>query len=198
MGVFGVVALLSLSEISAQDSGVAVVDSTAVLRGYYVSQELAAETEAEATKLRGKAQERITNIQAVQKELQDLSQKMNDPKTATAVKEAVRQDGLKKQQLLAAMQQELRESGQRGQRALRDHQMEKMASIRKEVTEAIQTYASDEGFTYVFDIGGRSATQTPFVLYVKDKTDITQSVLDELNKDQPASETNQPQEPAAE
>ena len=53
-----------------------------------------------------------------------------------------------------------------------------------------------DNYDYVFDKSGMSTSQVPFLLYAKDATDITASLLKDLNKDAPPEDSGANPEPA--
>jgi outer membrane protein len=58
-----------------------------------------------------------------------------------------------------------------------------MQGILEEIRKRIVDHSKSEDFDFVLDKSGLSANQVPFLLYTKDATDITSTLLTELNKD---------------
>jgi len=54
--------------------------------------------------------------------------------------------------------------------------------ILKDIHAIIKTKSAELGFDIVFDQSGLNSSQVPFALYVKDGKDITQIILQEINK----------------
>ena len=61
-----------------------------------------------------------------------------------------------------------------------------MNDIRADVIDAVNKYAEGAEVDYVFDESGLTSTQVPFIVYVRNRVDITPDVLKLLNKDAPA------------
>lgn len=65
-----------------------------------------------------------------------------------------------------------------------------MDQIRADVLEAVNAHAATatENVDYVFDNSGLTTSQVPFLIYVRNKIDLTGAVLAKLNKDAPKVE----------
>ncbi|NJR43660.1 MAG: OmpH family outer membrane protein [Akkermansiaceae bacterium] len=83
------------------------------------------------------------------------------------------------------MDRERREFIQRRQQALNERMMQRMRGILEEIRKLVEEKAKADNFDYVIDKSGTSASQVPFLLYSKDSSDITPSILKDLNKDAP-------------
>jgi Skp family chaperone for outer membrane proteins len=68
---------------------------------------------------------------------------------------------------------------------LNEKMLQRMKGILEEIRKLVEEQAKAEDFDYVFDKSGMSTSQVPFLLYTKDATDITASLLKDLNKDAP-------------
>jgi Skp family chaperone for outer membrane proteins len=60
-----------------------------------------------------------------------------------------------------------------------------MNDIRSDVVNVVNQYAEGAEVDYVFDESGLTSTQVPFIVYVRNRVDITADVLKLLNKDAP-------------
>jgi outer membrane protein len=64
-----------------------------------------------------------------------------------------------------------------------DDQTKRMRrELVEEITSAITVYARDEGFATVLDSSGQSLNGVPSILYVDNRYDITEKLIDRLNK----------------
>ena len=76
--------------------------------------------------------------------------------------------------------------------------VQRMKGILEEIRKLVEERAKVENYDYVFDKSGLSTTQVPFLLYTKDATDITVSLLKDLNKDAPPESLIKPEDTPAE
>ena len=67
--------------------------------------------------------------------------------------------------------------------------VQRMKGILEEIRKLVEEQAKVDNFDYVFDKSGLSTSQVPFLLYAKDATDITASLLKDLNKDAPPEDS---------
>ena len=74
---------------------------------------------------------------------------------------------------------------------------QKMDALQKKITqtvmETVNEYAATQDVDFVFDESGLSRSEIPFLIYVRDRIDLTEEVLKILNKDAPKKEA--PEEP---
>lgn len=181
--------LFSLLNLSAQAPKVAIVDMGKLLNEYHETRAAQAEDQSEKEKIQAQDNERMAAIQELDTELKKIAQSMQDPSLAAEKREEIRQKGLDKQQTLMALQRERQESTQRRVNALKEHMVAKMQDIRKTVIDRVNKYGEENKYDYVFDQTGLSTNYVPFLLYVRDKQDITDEILADLNKDAPAEST---------
>ena len=85
-----------------------------------------------------------------------------------------------------ALDRERREYLQRRNQALNEKMVQRMKGILEEIRKLVEEKAKLGNYDYVFDKSGLSTSQVPVLLYTKDATDITASLLKDLNKDAPA------------
>ncbi|MGE9268303.1 MAG: OmpH family outer membrane protein [Verrucomicrobiales bacterium] len=190
--------LLSLLQVQAQDKPkVATVDMGVLLNEYHETKAAQAQDREEKQKIQAQDQERLENIKELDTELKKLAQSMQDPSLAEDKRKQLLASGQEKQQTLVNLQRERQESTQRRINALKEHMVAKMQDIRKTVIDRVNSYGEANGFDYVFDSTGQSTNYVPFLLYIRDKEDITAAVLKDLNKDAPAAPAGE-EAPAAE
>ena len=54
-----------------------------------------------------------------------------------------------------------------------------------DVRAIVQKIAEEEGFDHVFEVSGETSSQLSTLIYIRNATDLTDRVIEELNKDQP-------------
>ena len=97
-----------------------------------------------------------------------------------------------------ALDRERREFLQRRNQALNEKMVQRMKGILEEIRKLVEEQAKADNYDYVFDKSGLSTSQVPFLLYTKDATDITASLLKDLNKDAPPESLRSEGDPAPE
>ena len=54
-----------------------------------------------------------------------------------------------------------------------------------DVRTIVQKVAEEEGFDHVFEVSGKTSSQLSTLIYIRNATDLTDRVIEKLNKDQP-------------
>ncbi len=186
---FGSVAVLtllfSLLNLGAQTPKVAIADMGKLLNQYHETIIAKDEDRREKEKIQAQDNERLKSIKDMDAEVKKIAQSMQDPSLSKSKRQEIRNKGMAKQQTLRALQLERQESTQRRVNALKEHMVAKMRDIRKTVIDRVNTFGEENGYDYVFDKTGLSTNYVPFLLYIREKTDITDKVLADLNESAP-------------
>jgi len=164
---------------------VAMVDMTHLLNNYHKSK--AAEQEEKVNREAiGKGREkREVEIKALLEELKKHQTDLRDPQLSDTKKREILETAQLKNGNLKNLQMELQEFLDRSSRALNEKMVGLMNDIRSDVVNVVNQYAEGAEVDYVFDESGLTSTQVPFIVYVRNRVDITADVLKLLNKDAP-------------
>jgi len=147
------------------------INSEKVLQNYQAAIDASKKLEAESNKWGQELQKMQQQFKDSQEKLQQQSLLLSDAKKKEKTQEI--------EALYLKIQQYQNEKwGQQGEYFKR--QQELMGPVIQTINETIHKIGKDEGFDYIFDtIAGN-------VLYAKDKYDLTDKLLEELKKNQPA------------
>ena len=190
---FSLLISLATLPLPAQEGPkVAIVDMGKLLNEFNETLALRTESEAERKKLDEKNSERLEPITKIASELEATIKLIQGNTLSEQQKLAKRQEGAQKEQILMGLQRERKETIERGMKAIQDNLVTKMAGIRIKVAAAVEKYAEEEGYNYVFDSTGQSTNLVPFVLYIRNKTDITEDVLGVINASATPAPTPEP------
>ncbi len=173
---------------SAGELKVATVNMTTLLNNYYKTKAAENEDEVEKTDIKKDDAERLSALQALKEELRKLFNEFNDPSLSADKKKAISKTAADRKATLAALEREREEFLQRRGRALNQKMGGIMDQIRTDVIEAVNAHAATQNADYVFDNSGLTTSQVPFLIYVRNKIDLTDAVLEKLNKDAPKVE----------
>ena len=122
-----------------------------------------------------KIREQLDDKEIGQKKKQDLNQEAND----------LTQDGIHKER-------ERSEFLERRNRALSEKMTKQMRAILVKIQRTVSDRAKAGNYDYIFDQSGNSNQGIPFVLHARDTTDLTDSLLEEINKDAPKESSDTP------
>ncbi len=185
-GVFGSVALMARADDGPK---IAVVDMQKVVKGHY-------ETQTEEAKWRSDSEKAQKEFDVLTKDAQDLynqikedqDQSNNPTATADAKAKAV-SEGQQKNAQLQQKLQERQKFQNDTQQLMQQRVIQFRTMIVDEVSKVAITVAKRHGATLVLDRGS--------TIFADPSYDITQEVVDEINKNRPANLPALPAEPAA-
>lgn len=176
---------------------IATVDMQQLFKDYHRTNEAQKEINVERARIQKENNERLARIRELDDELQKMRKQLDDPSISDTKKQTVYRDWQMKQNEGISVDRERREFLQRRNQALNEKMVQRMKGILEEIRKLVEEQAKTEDYDYVFDRSGLSTSQVPFLLFTKDATDITPTLLKDLNKDAPA-ESAAAEEPAAE
>ena len=137
--------------------------------------------------IRKEAAERASAMTSINEELRKLSVDFRYPQLSAEKRKSIAAEAKEKQSTLEILKNDREEYLDRSSRALNQKMVLIMDEIRAEVITAVNQYAEGADVDYVFDESGLTTTQVPFIVYVRNRVDITADVLKLLNKDAPES-----------
>ena len=190
LAVFAALLMLPFSASADPKMKLGTVNMSKLLNEHYLTKAAEAEEEVEREGIKEDDKDRIVAIKAIQEEMKILDAERRDPSLVEAKRRASLEKLAALDAQMKALAKERDEFLQRRGNALQ----QKIASIRNEirieVTNTVAAHAKDStDVDFVVDSSGLTATQVPFLLFAREKVDLTDDVLKLLNKDAPAETT---------
>ena len=194
------IAATLVTAASAQDAAIkiATVDMQELFKQYYRTNEAQKQINVERARIQKDNNERLSRIRELETNLGNLKKQIEDPAINDSKKQTLFKDWQMQQQEGIALDRERREFLQRRNQALNEKMVQRMKGILEEIRKLVEEQAKTDNYDYVFDKSGLSTSQVPFLLYTKDATDITASILKDLNKDAPEESATPAEEAPAE
>lgn len=168
---------------------IATVDMQALTQAYNKTKTTRAKMEKDIARVKADGEERMKQLQALAKEVEDLKKQIDDPSIAEAKRRTLMNTRQLKGQELQTLQADLEDFMKRKDRAVKEQILVEMKGILDEIRAKVQKHAEAEDYDYVLDKGGVSTSQVPILLYTKDATDITEVLLSTINEGVPAPES---------
>ncbi|WP_127845994.1 OmpH family outer membrane protein [Psychroflexus aestuariivivens] len=153
------------SLMSCQQQKTAYVDNTVLIQDYYKMESTEAKYEEKSKKM---SDELDANVMEFQKEVQEFQK--NEGSMSKAELEREQNRLMQKQQMLQQQQQQQSQ-------ALRQESDQAIDSLIKEVRDFVEDYGKENGYTYIF-----GSNESANIMYAKEGLDITDDILEELNK----------------
>ena len=181
------VAALCVENAMAQDTKlkIATVDMQQLFKAYYKTAEVQEQLSLQQEKIKKLNEEKSEPIRKMTVELEALKQQYEDSSLSEAKKQAAYQAHQMKFNQGVQMNREREEFLQRRIRALNEHSVKFMQDILGDLRDIVTEYSKAEGYDHVIDKTATSTSQINVLLYSKDASDITSSILKNLNKEQP-------------
>jgi outer membrane protein len=162
---------------------IATVDMQELFRNFHRTEEAQKQINVERARIQKDNNERLAHIRNTEESLDSLRKQLDDPAVNETRKHTLFREWQAQQQEVIANDRERREFLQRRNQALNENMVQRMKGILEEIRKLVEGQAMVDNYDYVFDKSGLSTSQVPFLLYAKDATDITASLLKGLNKD---------------
>lgn len=182
--IAGLVCVIGLTiSAKAETLKVAVVDMKILLTEFHETKTAESEDAIQREDTQKDDAERIAAIKALEEEMRRLAGNAQDPSLAEAKRQEIAKQLAEREQTFVALRRERQEFINRRGRLLNQNMISRMNDIRATIAKAVQAHAETLDVDYVFDSAGLTSSQVPFMLYIRNKVDITQDVLKLLNKD---------------
>ena len=178
--VFVLLLFCCIAAVSAQQK-IAVVNMDTLFREYYKTKMVEANLKRQADIYKDYALKLQEEIKRLQAEFVDLRDAALNVVLTEAARESKRLAAKDKYRQLTGKENELKDYNREKQAQLRDEQDKQRAKILKEIQEVVKNQAVLSGYTIVLDNNAFSLAALPAVVYAAPSTDITASVLKELN-----------------
>ena len=187
LAAFAALLLLSLTASADPKMKLGTVNMAKLLMEYHLTKAALAEEDVEREEIKKDDQERIVAIKAMNDEMKLLDAELRDPSLA----EAKRRASLEKLKLydakIKALGRERNDFLQRRGKALNQKMASIMNEIRIEVVGRVAAHVKDStDVDFVVDSSGLTTAQIPFLLYARERVDLTDDMLKLLKKEAPA------------
>ncbi|MDG1072334.1 MAG: OmpH family outer membrane protein [Akkermansiaceae bacterium] len=187
LAALAAVLLLPLTASADPKMKLGTVNMTKLLIEYHLTKAARAEENIEREDIKKDDQERIVAIKAMSDEMRLLDAELRDPSLA----EAKRRASLEKLKLydskIKALSKERDEFLKRRGNALNQKMASIMNEIRIEVVSRVAAHVKDStDVDFVVDSSGLTTAQIPFLLYARERVDLTDDMLKLLKKEAPA------------
>ena len=176
---------------------IGVLDMNKLFENYYLKLEIERDVASRIDALKNSS--RVQAVQETDAKLKELAATVRDRKLAAETRELAAKEfnslALEHQSLVQEMEQYLSDEKQKATLELVETLEEIIVTVREEVA----VISKEGGYDFVLETGGMTSSRISPIIYLKEKTDLTDLVIERLNKDAPSqdSEEEEAAEPAA-
>ena len=187
---YAVLLTLSLGLALSATAGplkVGTVNMMKLLNEFHEKKAAEAEEKFELKEIEAAYGERAESIKAIEEELGKKQNEFNDPSLADKKRKEIAAAAQELTTTRAVLLKESEEFLQRKRRSLNQKMVGMINEIRDKVETAVRDHAATLDVNLVFDESGLTSSRTPFLIYSRNTVDLTEAVLEKLNKDAPAT-----------
>ena len=172
---------------SAQVMKVGIVDMNRVFAEYYKTKEAEQDVNDQKELAKKELEERNNRYKELIEKYQVLAKQIKYP----AIPAELRSQKQKEADTIASearsLEREKKEFADRRQRMLLTEVDRARKAIIEEIQDLVKATAKQRNYDIVFDKSGVGTRGIPFLLHSKDAVDFSEALIEELNKDAPAS-----------
>ena len=184
--------LLPVADSWAAEQTIVFVDMNKLFDGFYKTKVADGKLKERADEFNNERKAIVDEAKKMEDEFNALREDAQNTALSSEVREQKRNKAEDKLIEIREYESKLRRFDESRKKQLDDQSRRMRKDIVEEIRTAIQTYARGQGFSAVLDLSGQSLNGVEQVLYTDGKVDITESVLDLLNKGDKVEEDKTP------
>lgn len=162
---------------------IATVSMERLFNEYHETAKIQREINIKRARIQRDNNEQLSTIRDIDSQLQKIREELK----SNRVGEKQKQDLLVESRNLAqdgkAKERARKEFLNRSNRVLGDNMRKQMRGILNKIQNTVSDRAKEGNYDFIFDSSGSSNQGIPFVLHSRETTDLTDSLLKEINKD---------------
>ena len=160
-----------------------------IFKNYYLKLQIEKDVEARIESL--KSSSRVLAVQETDAKLKELAATVRDKKLPAETRELAAKEfnslAIEHQSLIQEMEQYLADEKRKATNELVKTLEKIIADVRVEVS----LICKEGGYDFVLETAGKSSSQISPIVYLREKTDLTDLVIERLNKDAPAEDSTE-------
>lgn len=170
-----------MNSAAAQRLKIATVSMEKLFDDYQRTAEIQKDINIERARIQKDNNLRLADIREIEKTIEELRQQLNDGEIGDKKKRELSQELQDLSQDGIHKERERSEFLERRNRSLNEKMMKQMRGILVELQRVVSDRAKAGNYDYIFDSSGNSNQGIPFVLHAREMTDLTESILKEIN-----------------
>lgn len=180
--------LFTSSVFAAEAKSIATVDMKKLFDEYHLTKGAQKKVKENQATIAKENNQKLAEIRKIADKLDSLSKLIDDGSIAPKLKEKHVRERKMQASRGNALEHNRREWLQRRNKAINENIVTEMRKILAQIQDKVEVYARDNDVDLILDKSARGTTQTHFLIFAKDKFDITAPLLKTLN-DGAATET---------
>ena len=186
VAVFAVLAFL-MPPAGAQGMKVGIVDMSRVFAEYYKTKDAEQDVNDQKELAKKELEQRNVQYKALIEKYQLLAKQIKDPAITAELRAQKQEEAKAIASEARSLEREKKEFADRRQRMLLTEVDRARKAIIEEIQDLVKATAKQRNYDIVFDKSGVGDRGIPFLLHSKDAVDFSKAIIEQLNKDAPAS-----------
>lgn len=167
---------------AADDQRIISVDLDKVFNEFYKTKLADAQLKEQAEEFKEERKTLVTNFKAMQDEFNSARDEAQNTGLSEDVRNQKRAEAEEKLVEIREQESKIRRFDESRQKQLDEQSRRMRKRLIDEISEVVQTYARQQGFSTVIDSSGDSLNGVSIVVYNDPRNDITDAVVELLNK----------------
>ncbi len=197
-------ALLVTQPVSAQ-SKYGIIDLKKVFDDFWKRKQADTQLKERGAEFEKQRKDLMDSYQKANEEYKKLIDSASDQALSTDERERRKKLAEDKLRDFSTLETQLNQFDRQARSILTELMTKMRENVLRQIQEVVANKAKAGGYTLVWDVASQSKNDTPIILYSSGENDLTDAVLQELNRDAPAEflksdsgdKTNAPPAPAA-
>lgn len=165
---------------------VATVSMEELFNDFHETATVQREINIERARIQKDNNQRLAAIREIDEKLQENRGKLGEKGLGESERSQLMTESRELQQDGKQKERERSEFLNRRNKDLNSKMGKRMRSILADIERAVQDRARSGNYDYILDSSGKSSQGVPFVLHARETTDLTETILKEINADKPA------------
>lgn len=178
--------VIGLTSATAEELKIATLSVEKIFNEFHMTKKVQAQVKIDQERIQKDNTSRLEHIRSLQDAIEKLSKQRKDATLSDKKRLEVEREIKLKVNEGNAADNERRQWLQRQSKALQEQAAEEQRVILDKINTLIEDYSRKNDFDLVIDSSARSVTRTKVYPFIKDKFDVTEVLIKELNKDAPA------------
>jgi len=162
---------------------IATVSMERLFNEYHQTTTVQRDINIERARIQKDNNNRLASIREIDAKLQRIREQLIDEKLGEKQRRALGDESRELSQDGKSKERERTEFLERRNRALSEKMRKQMRGILVKIQRTVSERAKEGNYDFIFDTSGNSNQGIPFVLHARDTTDLSDSLLEEINKD---------------
>jgi outer membrane protein len=175
--------VFSSAAMGQQRLKIATVSMERLFNEYHKTAEVQRDINIERARIQKDNNNKLSSIRAIDAKLQEIREKLANKDLGEKERQTLQNESRELSQDGKSKERERTEFLERRNRALSETMRKQMRGILVKIQRTVSERAKEENYDFILDASGKSNQGIPFVIHARETTDLSDSLLEEINAD---------------